>query len=263
MSISSVKDAERMKSLKVIGVVFLPVGLICLVIAAFCSISTANLIRTGECTQGKVIGLNKTMSASADDGPDSFVYHCVVQFATKDNNQVTGQSKTGSYPANHQIGDSVRLYYEPSHPQDFKLDDYFEMWGIGTIFGGIGLIFAGLGGTFLCTSLAKERKISWLRANGKRLEARLNGVELKHNISINETNPFVVKCKYKDPINGVESEFVSDYVYSDPTPFLQSTVSILVDPNNIKRYHVDLSYLPPQCLNTPKLTYSNRQIPSC
>jgi Protein of unknown function (DUF3592) len=77
---------------------------------------------------------------------DVTYFHPVVQFVTAREQPVWFQAGEGSKdPLTYQVGDSVRVLYDPARPQDARLDTWFSRWGGSIMLGGLGLFLVVLG----------------------------------------------------------------------------------------------------------------------
>jgi len=147
-------SARKAQAIKLIGGIFLAVGLVVAAIGAYFFIGTQDLLQNGQRSTGKVVELRKA--------PTARYFSTVVEFETTAQGKVTAISKMGSNPPAHKVGDSVTVFYRAQSPEDILLDEPLELWFLSGLFGGIGLIFCTIGGGVL---------ISILVANAGRIEA--------------------------------------------------------------------------------------------
>jgi len=65
------------------------------------------------------------------------------------------------------------------------------------------------------------------------------------SFQINGSSPYQVVSQWLDPINKKMHVFRSDDIWYDPSSLLiDNSINVYIDPQNYKRYHVDLSNLP-------------------
>ena len=76
----------------------------------------------------------------------------VVRFTTDQGEVIVVKSPTGTNPPAYQVGEQVRLRYNPASPQTVELPDFSSQW-LGTL--GTGL-FALLGGWLLRAALRQD-----------------------------------------------------------------------------------------------------------
>lgn len=138
-----------MSGTRIVGAIFLAVGILIAGAGAFCYWGTQDLLNNGLRSTGKVVELRK--------GPTDRYFMPVVQFQTADNQIITAVGKTGSNPPSHKVDDTVTVIYRATSPEDIVLDDFFELWFLTSMFGGMGLIFVIIGGGMLIYSRRKAR----------------------------------------------------------------------------------------------------------
>jgi len=80
-----------------------------------------------------------------------------------------------------------------------------------------------------------------LRARGLRLEADLVRVDTIENE--NKKLEYIIVAKGRNLATGQEMEFLSDSLKADPTKYLPVKLTVLVDPDNPKKYMLDLDFL--------------------
>lgn len=134
-------------STRLVGGIFLTVGLVVSSVGGYCFWATQDLLKNGLRSQGKVVELRKPQASRA--------YTPVVQFETADHKIITAACKTGSYPPTHKVADSVTVIYRATAPEDICLDEPLELWFLTCLFGGLGLVFAMIGGGMLIYSIRK------------------------------------------------------------------------------------------------------------
>lgn len=132
-------------SSRVVGGIFLTVGLALGSAGAYCYCGTQDLLNNGLRSTAKVVELRKP--------PGARYFSPVVQFETSDHQVITAVSKSGSNPPAHQVGDTVTVFYRAGSPEDIVVDGFFELWFLTCIFGGMGLIFTLVGGGLLLYSM--------------------------------------------------------------------------------------------------------------
>jgi hypothetical protein len=80
-------------------------------------------------------------------------------------------------------------------------------------------------------------------------------VQIKRDIySSVDLNPFIITCNYIDENNNSHT-FKSDYIWFDPTPFMQQKIKVWVHPKNNKYYKIDTSFLPKVDLGISRTSY--------
>lgn len=236
-----------MKVFSLIGGIFFVVGLGLLSGAAVAGLSTKSFIDRAMEGSGVVKELERRVTRD-EDGYDSVSFYPVVEYYPEGSSEsITFRSNTGSNPPAFQVGEEVSLYYSPTDYNDVRLNTFFSLWGVSMILLFIGAIFTALGGGFVTASIIKKGRDSWLRKNGTVIRAELDSVIRNHNVKLNGVSPFQLLLKYSDNNTGQLYTFKSDNIYDNPEPYLRtngiSIVNVLIDPQDPKRYLVDLTFL--------------------
>jgi hypothetical protein len=114
-------------------------AVICLLVAAFflvpglkALVDDWRFINKAASADGVVTGLApvaENVSRQYHEG-DVIFYHPVIRFVTAHGREVTFQATQGSEnrPA-QQLGQSVRILYDPENPTDARLDTWYSRWG--------------------------------------------------------------------------------------------------------------------------------------
>jgi hypothetical protein len=139
-----------MSPIRIIGAIFLTVGLVIASVGGYFFSSTQDLVRNGLRASGTVIELRKA--------PTSKGYTPVVQFETADHQNITAVGKIGSNPPAHKAGDSITVIYRADSPDDIVLDDPLDLYFFTYLFGGIGSVFVLIGGGMLIFSIFKPQR---------------------------------------------------------------------------------------------------------
>jgi len=224
-----------MKVLKLVGGIFLTIGLIKLGVAGYFYISQSDFIATAKSTQGQVID----MSRSSDDDGDT--YAPVVRFT--DDRGVTQEfvSRTSSNPPSYSRGEQVDLLYAPDNPGNAIIDDFFSRWGMVAILGGMGAIFSLVGGGMFFSQVRKAHIKKWLRSKGTAVSIDFYAVHRDTSLTVNGRNPFRVTAQGKNPFTGKLEQFISEAIWVDPTQELEGTkMRVYLDPNKPDRHSVDV-----------------------
>ena len=228
-----------MKVLRILGVVFGAVGA-ALLVAAFITLRSARSFEsTAVGASGEVIDL----APSYSDG--SATHAPVVRFETPDGREVIFESSVSSHPPAYDIGERVDVLYAPDDPGDAVIDSFWQVYLAPVILGGIGSIFLLIGGGMLVSQIVARRRRERLMASGRRVTARIQGVDLNTSIAVNGRHPFCITSQWMNPDTGELHVFRSDGIWYDPSMHIdRETVDVLIDPANPKRYYVDTSFLP-------------------
>jgi hypothetical protein len=235
-------EGEKMKKkLRWSAWIFLVVGTLMLVGAGLLWVNTRNFVAQAQGASGTVVELREVRDS---DGGSS-TWKPVVRFTSADGQDVTFASSFSSNPASYELGESVPVLYRREDPRDARIRGSGSLWFGVTLLGGLGVVFAALGGAILFATRAGEKKQHYLMAYGNAVETEVQGVDRNTSVEVNGRSPWRVTSQWLDPATNKLRIFHSENLWFDPSRFVQAKkVTVLLDPNNPKRYHMDLSFLP-------------------
>jgi hypothetical protein len=76
---------------------------------------------------------------------DGNAYCPVVQYTTRNGQTLEHYSNICAWPATYQVGDEVRMYYNPLNPTSVQMSNFFGTWFMPLLFGFMGVIFTASG----------------------------------------------------------------------------------------------------------------------
>jgi hypothetical protein len=116
---------------------FLVVGPCAVVYSVVSIVQTGAFIRRSSEVDGEVIRLEQSKSRDRY----GYTYAPVFSFTSIDGLTHTVTSDVGSSPAGFDVGDSVRVRYDPANPQTARIHSFFQTWGGPVLSGLVGLSF--------------------------------------------------------------------------------------------------------------------------
>jgi hypothetical protein len=232
------------KALKLISGVFSAVGVGMLVGSFFAFTDTRSFISRAVEAEGQVIGLDRSRSSSGS-GSSSTTYRPVVEFTSATGKRIEFTSNVGSNPPSHRVGESVRVLYDPVDPDSARIKSFFQLWFVFIIFFVLGLIFAAIGLTMILLRVRGRQRTEWLSRHGRRIQTVFQGVELNRSLHVNGRSPYQIISQSSDPASNTVRVFQSENIWFNPSDYVEGqTIDVLVDPNDPKKYVMDISFLP-------------------
>lgn len=73
---------------------------------------------------------------------DGNSYCPVISYTTRNGQRLEHHSNICSWPAAYEVGDKVRIYYDPINPTRVQLNNFFGTWFFPSLFGFLGLVFS-------------------------------------------------------------------------------------------------------------------------
>jgi hypothetical protein len=141
MNLRTIIFGARAARSVIVAVIFGVIGLAMLAGGAYARYTTAAEIRTFLPADGVVVG----NIASRSGRNNSTTYAAQVRFTAQDGSTVTFKEGFSANPPAHQVGDKVKVLYEPGNPQNARVDDFMNGWFLPLLLGGMGLIFGLVG----------------------------------------------------------------------------------------------------------------------
>lgn len=231
-----------MKVFKIVGSIFLPIGLVFLVIAGLIYSGTQSFLSDSMQAQGEVIDL---VSGSSGSSSSSRSMYPVVRFESSNGQVVTFQGSVGSSPPDFHVGEVVKVRHRTGNPHDARIESFVQLWLLPVVFGGLGVIFSGIGIALWSVILAKAKKKKWLLSHGQIVHAKIDSVSLDSTMRVNRQHPFRIYAQWHDTMKHMVHVFKSDPIWFDPEPHIhQKTVPVYIDPANPRKYTMDISFIP-------------------
>jgi hypothetical protein len=228
-----------MKTMRIISWVSAIVGALLLLGALLLWNGSRRFVAGARTVQGAVVELIESRDS------DGTTYKPVVRFTANDGREITYTESFSGNPAPYDVGETVEVLFTADNPHQARIKGFMSLWLAPTILGGMGLVFATIGGGIFFASVTGRRKKDYLMAYGNAVHTDLQGVERNTSLEVNGKNPWRISSQYLDPDTQKLRVFHSENLWFDPTRFVTAKqVTVLLDPKNPKRYHMDVSFLP-------------------
>lgn len=172
------------------------------------------------------------------------VYRPLIRFSTADGRAVSFLSRLATNPPAYQIGQQVMVLYDPVHPEAASIDSFVDRWLGVVMWEGVAALCLLAGGVPLGVRVARRRRLRVLLRDGRPIITSFHVVEQDDRIALNGRHPYVVVTEWRNPVSQQLVHFRSQHVWDDPTEQARKRmITVIVDPNNFRRYFVDLSFL--------------------
>ncbi|KMQ51951.1 hypothetical protein CHISP_1206 [Chitinispirillum alkaliphilum] len=165
-----------------------------------------------------------------------------------DHNQRRKEFKsTAIFDSSFSVPQPVLLRMKPAYPEKARLSSDYNrstafiilgvLAGLPCMFIGIVFFFQGFSAPI---ARFKARRYSRI------VTAEITGVIRDTTIQLNHRLPYRIIAKWKNPNSKrvKKHTFESELIWFDPTKFCKDTILVKTDPKNIKKYWVDISFLP-------------------
>lgn len=229
------------RTLNIVFAIFLAVGLLCAGLAVYAIHDTQSFLARAVTARGEVTGLEYRRGTSNSGG----AYSPIVKYKTATGEEHTFHSNVGSSPPSYHVGEAVNVLYDPANPAAARIHGFFSLWLVAIISGILGCVFSLIGGCGLIVPRVWAREAKELKLHGTPIDTEFQDVELNGGLKVNGRSPWRIVSRWLDPARNELHLFQSENLWFDPTPFITSKrITVFVDPNNPKRYAMDVSFLP-------------------
>lgn len=168
-----------------------------------------------------------------------------MRFRTTNGEQDILEDDFGTNPPSYRVGERVQVLYDPGNPAHFSVNSFMSLWFGAVLFGGLGVVFSSVGLIPFAWQRRTRQRDDWLRANGQRILADFERVELNTSVRLNGQCPWRIVCQWLDPASNQVHVYRSHNLWYDPKRYITGkTMEVMVDPTNPKRYVVETSFLP-------------------
>ncbi len=232
-----------MKILRTLGFIFGGIGIVLLIATVTVVDHTNRFMQNSLTAEGVVIDLRL---GTRDSSSTSRVYHPVIRFTPEGQEAIEIVSNFGSNPPRYKKGDTVTIRYAPDSPYRGRIDGFWGIWFVTVILGSLTAGFLIPGVTLVTVYYRKQSRILWLRLHGRLVSTDFQAVMRNTAVRVNGEHPYQIVTHWHNHSNGIHYTFKSDYLWEDPAPYVQDgrAINVRIDPNNPKRYIMDLSFLP-------------------
>ncbi len=228
-----------MNTISIIKYLFSAIGLGLLCGALFLFQNTRSFIESASVAEGRVVELVRSRTS------DSTTYRPVVEFNTANGELIEFTSTSGSNPPSYARGETVKVFYRATDPQRARIDGFFSLWGMSTIFGGLGAVFFLIGGGIILFTFLGNRKTEYLKTHGTPITTKFQSIELNRSLRVGGRSPYRVITQWQNPRTSEIHVFSSKNLWFDPTGYMdRENIRVFIERDNPKKYFVDLSFLP-------------------
>ncbi len=211
----------------------------------FTSLALWNKTRAFVARAATAPGVVTELIEVRDKDGGSSTYRPAVKFTAADGTDVTFTSSYSSRPPAYDVGETVVVLYEPRDLQGARIRGFGSLWLGCVILAGLGAVFSVIGASILYAGRASGQKRDYLMAYGNALQTEIQGVDRNTSLAVNGRNPWRITSQSLDPATNKIRIFHSEDLWFDPSKFITGKhVTVLLDPRDPKRYHMDVSFLP-------------------
>ncbi|MDB5050471.1 MAG: hypothetical protein JWO30_3542 [Fibrobacteres bacterium] len=234
-----------MKAFKIIGTCMLLVGFGCLVGLMFSIADTRAFLAGSLAAQGEIIDLVRDSDRDNPDGRSTSLFP-VIRFPDRSGKAVVFKSST-SASRGAEVGQRVQVRYAAENPRHAVwADSVGDAWGLSIFLSLFGLIIGGMGALFYRLGIRDDLNEKRARFYSKEIRAKVKEVVLDTSTVLNGRSPYRITAQWLNPETNEVHVFKSKNLWFDPSEFLKDEVLVKADARNLKKYWMDVSFLPKQ-----------------
>lgn len=221
---------------KILFLVFFSVGIIMLIAGGIFHINNSKFISNAGSVDATITRIETSYDSDGDAN-----HHVEVRF------EVNGKQYRGvlsEWNSKMYEGGLTKVYYNKNNPNDFRGSG---LGYIGYIIMGLGFVFSLVG--IIPLIILKKRKNSFkrLKSTGKRVDAKIDSIDINISYTINGRNPYRINCSYTDPYTNKIYFFKSENIWFNVEVVVANnniiTLPVYMDQNNPSKYYVDIEGL--------------------
>ena len=212
--------------------IFAAIGLPCLLLTGYFTFTTMQKIDTWETKEGVITGFDQNNYPTV-----SFDY----------------MGKSVDFRSNYTSSDmeseqAVTVFFPPNEPGQAEIKSFFSLWFLPLFLSIFGIVFGGIGviGIMIQKNKSAAKNDLFVLRKGKKLSLPVTSVARNTSYTVNGVNPFIISAQWLDPASNMMHTFKSENIWYDPSQFLgeKNQIDVYIDQNNVKRYYVDITFLP-------------------
>lgn len=229
-----------MRNFGIAGVIFAMVGFLMLLGGGLWAHSTSTFIDDAGSAQGEVIELVARRSS------DSTTYAPRYRFVVEGQQAYTVISSSSSSPPAYDVGEQVKVLYDPENPTDAKIDSFMGLWFGPVLIIGMGLVFSLIAVIPAFMFWRRRNDVKHLMRQGIPVMAEFQRVE--QGTEDKGQSAFYIVARWHDQANNQVHVYRSEPVGFDPAEFIspKQLITVLVHKQKPTVYYVDTSFLPEQ-----------------
>lgn len=153
------------------------------------------------------------------------------------------QSANFTNPPRFQVGEQVELLYNQMHPENARVNDWWELYNWVIIWGSLGGIWFSIIVITFMRVIRKKTLNNWLRNNGQLVTAKVIKIEPDDKIT-EGGKPLYTKltCEWTNPATGVVHTWSKGLLPLDISKHIKDDqVNVWINPNNPDSYFIDIT----------------------
>jgi hypothetical protein len=209
------------------SIIFLVLSLVTIVAGTSIFLEASSFQKKTKVTDGTVVSRDLT--------------YFYIKYISDDGAEHTHRGTQGKNKKFY-VGDKFRVFYLKDNPYKSRISDG-KKGGRKVIITGIALLFLSL--TSIYQNRSRNKSANKFRTTGRKVEAEITGIETDMNTTVLEKHPYIINCRWVDPITGKEYLDAIKQIWKDPAPLLggRNHIDVYIDRDNPDKYFIDIEFL--------------------
>lgn len=207
--------------------IFLVLSLVTILTGTLIFLEASSFQKKAKVTEGTVVLRDAT--------------YFYVQYLSDDGKVRTHRGSHGKNKK-YYIGDKFKVFYLINNPDRSRISDG-KKGGRRVIIAGMALLLLALLGIY--QNRKKNKSANNLRTTGRKVQAEITGIETDMNTTVMEKHPFIINCRWVDPMTGKEYSHSIKQLWKDPAPLLagRNSIDVYIDRDDPEKYFLDDEFL--------------------
>jgi hypothetical protein len=209
------------------NIIFLVLSLVTLVAGISIFLEASAFQKKARVTEGIVVSRDMT--------------YFYVKYLSDDGTEHTHRG-THSKNKKYYVGDKFRVFYQIDNPDKSRISDG-KKGGKKVIIAGVVMLLFDLYLVYL--NRRKNESANKFRTNGRKLQAEISGIVTDLEKTVLNKHPYIINCRWVDPLTGREYTHSIDQIWKDPAPLLagRNHIDVYIDRQNPDNYFLDIEFL--------------------
>lgn len=143
------------------------------------------------------------------------------------------------------IWDNIEVYCFKTNPEKIIINSFFEKYLFSTIFLIVWFLFLLFWLNVIYIYRKDKKFINYIKSNWKIINTFVINILFDYKIKLNWKHPCVIETQYIDDLDKSVYNFKSYNIFIDSPSLINiwDEIKVFVDPNDYRKYYVDLSFL--------------------
>jgi hypothetical protein len=165
-----------------------------------------------------------------------------VRYTTDDGIERTNKRTHSSKGKTYHNGDKVKVFYQIADPDKYRISDG-KRGGKKVVFWGFILLLFNMLSVYQGRKRDKTEKD--FKTKGRKVDAQILRIDTDMETTVLQKHPYLIDCKWVDPMTGKEYRHTIRYIWTDPNTLLagRDRIDVYIDRKDPEKYFMDIAFL--------------------